>query len=78
MEYNETQDYLTKLKPGNAAICSRIRSKMLDIADDRPYLFGDGSKTLSRHCKMYEENLNHVVNCYIVSSEFVVVDEKAI
>ena len=48
MEYNEfkQQDYLTKFKPGNAAICSRIRSKMLDIADDRPHLFEDGSNTL--------------------------------
>ena len=26
---------------------------------------------------MYEENLNHVVNCYIVSSDFVVVDAEA-
>ena len=79
MEYNEIkqQDYLTKLKPRNAAICLRIRSKMLDIADDRPYLFEDGSKTQCRHCKMYEENLNHVVNCYVVSSEFVVVEEEA-
>ena len=80
LEYNEfKQDYLTKLKPGNVATSSRIiLSKMIDIADDRPYLYEEGNNTLCLHCKMYKEDLNHVVNCYVVSSEFVEVDGEAV
>ena len=55
-------------------MCSALYTENLNLGG---YLFEDGSKTLCRHCKMYEENLNHVVNCYVVSSEFVVVDEEA-
>ena len=66
LEYNEfkQQEYLTKMNPGNIATSSRIRAKMQDIADDRPYLYEEGNNTLCLHCKMYKEDLYHVVNCY--------------
>ena len=54
------------------------QAKMLHIADDKPYLYDTRKETICRHCKMYKEDVNHVVNCYVVSSEFVEINEKAV
>ena len=62
----QQQLYLTKIPPKLMYIVTRIRCSMLNTIYDRPYLYKGVEKC--RLCGIGDESLNHIINCYVISS----------
>ena len=49
---------------------------MLDIRVDRPYLFTES--LLCRHCGLIEEDIEHIINCFHITTEVNQINEHKV